>query len=118
MIGQATKLPTSSPWRPNNGSSRVVFLSGLQIERTGMTRGSTRVRMDCLWRNMSMRCLTILAYLINVDDDYKIVTFTDDQWDLGGRQLDPVCRDRNSEQSPRDELLRWHFRQAVLANMR
>ncbi|KAK9431796.1 HNH endonuclease-domain-containing protein [Lipomyces doorenjongii] len=55
---------------------------------------------------------------INVDDDYKIVTFTDDQWDLGGRQLDPVCRDRNSEQSARDELLRWHFRQAVLANMR
>ncbi|KAK9358503.1 HNH endonuclease-domain-containing protein [Lipomyces starkeyi] len=55
---------------------------------------------------------------INVDDDYKIVTFTDDHLNLGGRQLDPVCRDPNSEQSARDELLRWHFRQAVLANMR
>ncbi|KAK9364946.1 hypothetical protein V1509DRAFT_586279 [Lipomyces kononenkoae] len=55
---------------------------------------------------------------INVDDDYKIVTFTDDILNVGGRQLDPVCRDPKSELSARDELLRWHFRQAVLANMR
>ncbi|KAK9364854.1 HNH endonuclease-domain-containing protein [Lipomyces kononenkoae] len=55
---------------------------------------------------------------INVDDDYKIVTFTDDLLNVGGRQLDPICRDPNNVQSARDELLRWHFRQAVLANMR
>ncbi|KAK9327312.1 hypothetical protein V1520DRAFT_372136 [Lipomyces starkeyi] len=55
---------------------------------------------------------------VNVDDDYKIVTFNDDHLNIGGRRLDPVCRDPNSEQSARDELLRWHFRQAVLANMR
>ncbi|KAK9482389.1 hypothetical protein V1527DRAFT_415322, partial [Lipomyces starkeyi] len=52
------------------------------------------------------------------NDVYKIVTFTDDDLNLGGRRLDPVCRDPNSEHSARDELLRWHFRQAVLANMR
>ncbi|KAK9372034.1 uncharacterized protein V1513DRAFT_481556 [Lipomyces chichibuensis] len=55
---------------------------------------------------------------INVDDDYKIVTFTDDILNVGARRLDPVCRDPKSEQSVRDEILRWHFRQAVLANMR
>ncbi|KAK9352423.1 hypothetical protein V1523DRAFT_249606 [Lipomyces doorenjongii] len=55
---------------------------------------------------------------INVDDDYKIVTFTDDRLNIGNRRLDPVCGDPNNKQSARDELLRWHFRQAVLANMR
>ncbi|KAK9312067.1 hypothetical protein V1524DRAFT_472965 [Lipomyces starkeyi] len=55
---------------------------------------------------------------INPDDDYRIVTFRDDIFNGGGRQLDPVCRDANSDQSARDELLRWHFRQALFANMR
>ncbi|KAK9236872.1 hypothetical protein V1525DRAFT_426726 [Lipomyces kononenkoae] len=50
---------------------------------------------------------------INVDDDYKVVNFTDDILNVGGRQLDPVCRDPQSELSARDELLRWHFCQAV-----
>ncbi|KAK9371609.1 uncharacterized protein V1513DRAFT_455154, partial [Lipomyces chichibuensis] len=59
-------------------------------------------------------------YIISIkpDDDYRIVTFRDDIFNVGGRQLDRVCRDPNSDQSARDELLRWHFRQAVLANMR
>ncbi|KAK9355559.1 hypothetical protein V1523DRAFT_438386 [Lipomyces doorenjongii] len=57
-------------------------------------------------------------FSINVDDDYKIVTFMEDVLDIGGRQLDPVCRDPNSGLSASDKLLRWHFRQAVLANMR
>ncbi|KAK9318733.1 HNH endonuclease-domain-containing protein [Lipomyces orientalis] len=55
---------------------------------------------------------------INPDDGHRIVTFLDDLFNVGGRQLDPVCRDPNNEKSVRDELLRWHFRQAVLANMR
>ncbi|KAK9482525.1 hypothetical protein V1527DRAFT_522000 [Lipomyces starkeyi] len=58
------------------------------------------------------------SFSVNVDDDYKIVPFNDDLLNIGGRRVDPVCRDPNSEQSARDELLRWHFRQAVLANMR
>ncbi|KAK9312030.1 HNH endonuclease-domain-containing protein [Lipomyces starkeyi] len=47
-------------------------------------------------------------FSINVDDNYKV----------DGRTLDPICRAPNDERSVRDELLRWHFRQAVLANMR
>ncbi|KAK9312241.1 hypothetical protein V1522DRAFT_436298 [Lipomyces starkeyi] len=59
-----------------------------------------------------------LSFSVNVHDDYKILTFNDDLLNIGGRQLYLVWRDPNSEQNARDELLRWHFRQAVLANMR
>ncbi|KAF8418982.1 hypothetical protein EV426DRAFT_638433 [Tirmania nivea] len=55
---------------------------------------------------------------INPDDNYKIVSFSDDLAEFDGRVLDPVCRDPNNPHSVSDELLRWHFRQSVLANMR
>ncbi|KAK9320588.1 hypothetical protein V1517DRAFT_205545 [Lipomyces orientalis] len=60
------------------------------------------------------------AYLlsINPDDDYRIVCFSTDPFGVGGRTLDPICRVSNDERSVRDELLRWHFRQSVLVNMR
>ncbi|KAK9427202.1 HNH endonuclease-domain-containing protein [Lipomyces doorenjongii] len=58
------------------------------------------------------------SFSINPDDDYRIVTFGSDPFGVGGRLLDPVCRDLTDVRSARDELLRWHFRQAVLANMR
>ncbi|KAK9357195.1 hypothetical protein V1504DRAFT_399056, partial [Lipomyces starkeyi] len=57
-------------------------------------------------------------FSINPDDGYKITCFDEDNMGLDGRILDPVCRDPNNDLSARDELLRWHFRQAVLANMR
>ncbi|KAK9234711.1 HNH endonuclease-domain-containing protein, partial [Lipomyces kononenkoae] len=50
---------------------------------------------------------------INPDDNYRIITFRDDVFNVGGRLLDP-----SDENSVRNELLRLHFRQAVLANMR
>ncbi|KAK9491464.1 hypothetical protein V1508DRAFT_405498 [Lipomyces doorenjongii] len=34
-----------------------------------------------------------------------------------GTILGPICRDPHNEDIARDELLRWHFRQATLANM-
>jgi hypothetical protein len=37
---------------------------------------------------------------------------------IDGRMLDPVCRDPNDPNRVSDELLRWHFRQSVFANMR
>jgi hypothetical protein len=40
----------------------------------------------------------------------------DDGWD--GRILDPVCRGPADPHRVSDQLLRWHFRQSVLANMR
>ncbi|KAK9350629.1 HNH endonuclease-domain-containing protein [Lipomyces doorenjongii] len=57
-------------------------------------------------------------FSINPDDGYKITCFDEDNERLDGRMLDRVCRDPNNDLSVRDELLRWHFRQAVLANMR
>ncbi|RPB22709.1 hypothetical protein L211DRAFT_862611 [Terfezia boudieri ATCC MYA-4762] len=59
-------------------------------------------------------------YLISVnpDDSYKVVVFDEDIHGLDGRVLDPVCRDRNDPHRVSDELLRWHFRQCVFANMR
>ena len=37
---------------------------------------------------------------------------------LDGRTLDPVCRDPVDPHCVSDQLLRWHFRQSVLANVR
>lgn len=42
--------------------------------------------------------------------------FTLDGDDLAGKYLDQKFRD--DPRRPVDQLLRWHFRQAVLANMR
>ncbi|KAF1808661.1 hypothetical protein P152DRAFT_462221 [Eremomyces bilateralis CBS 781.70] len=53
---------------------------------------------------------------IDPDDNYKIVFFSDDGAGLAGKCLDQEFR--NNPQRPVDPLLRWHFRQAVLANMR
>ena len=49
-------------------------------------------------------------------DNYKIVFFTIDARNLAGKHLD--LEFLNNPQRPVDQLLRWHFRQAVLANMR
>ncbi|KAL0634241.1 hypothetical protein Q9L58_006859 [Maublancomyces gigas] len=53
---------------------------------------------------------------INPDDNYKIVCFDGDGLGVGGRHLDQqLLRD---DRRPVDQVLRWHFRQAVLANMK
>lgn len=59
-------------------------------------------------------------YLISVnpDDGYKIVSFTMNDDGFDGRFLDPVCGDTTNDHHVSDVLLRWHFRQSVLANMR
>lgn len=59
-------------------------------------------------------------YLISVnpDDGYKIVSFIMDDDGFDGRILDPACRDTTNPHCVPDFLLRWHFRQSVLANMR
>ncbi|KAG0130929.1 hypothetical protein HOY82DRAFT_485965, partial [Tuber indicum] len=54
----------------------------------------------------------------NPDDNYKIVVFDPDIRGLDRRILDPVCRNPNDPRHVSDQLLRWHFRQSVLANMR
>ncbi|KAK9258351.1 HNH endonuclease-domain-containing protein [Lipomyces tetrasporus] len=57
-------------------------------------------------------------FSVNPDDGYKIICFDRDPFKIGGSILDPICRDPSGEGAVRVELLRWHFRQAVLANMR
>ncbi|KAK9240835.1 HNH endonuclease-domain-containing protein [Lipomyces kononenkoae] len=57
-------------------------------------------------------------FSVNPDDGYKITCFDGDPLGIDGKILDPICRDPNDERSANDELLRWHFRQAALANMK
>ncbi|EFW99391.1 hypothetical protein CMQ_7759 [Grosmannia clavigera kw1407] len=55
-------------------------------------------------------------FSINVDNGYKVVLFEPDNLNIAGQALDRRLLDDPSR--PLDSLLRWHFRQAVLANMR
>ncbi|KAG0636525.1 hypothetical protein HOY80DRAFT_1139044 [Tuber brumale] len=55
---------------------------------------------------------------VNPDDGYKVVVFTIDRSGIDGRILDPVCRSPTDPHHVSDQLLRWHFRQSVLADMR
>ncbi|KAK9237217.1 hypothetical protein V1525DRAFT_442832 [Lipomyces kononenkoae] len=58
------------------------------------------------------------CFAVNPDDGYKITCFDGDPFGIDGRILDTVCRDASDDRSARNQLLRWHFRQAVLANTR
>jgi hypothetical protein len=53
-----------------------------------------------------------------IKDGYKVITFMPNNWGIDGRILDSVCRGLNSPDSVSDEILWWHFRQCILANMR
>ncbi|KAA6411525.1 MAG: hypothetical protein FRX48_04805 [Lasallia pustulata] len=53
---------------------------------------------------------------INPDDDHRITFFARDGKNIAGQHLDQ--RFLNNPDRPVDQLLRWHFRQSVLANMR
>ncbi|KAI2792486.1 hypothetical protein POX_b02524 [Penicillium oxalicum] len=55
---------------------------------------------------------------VNADDGYKITSFIPDDMGVDGRILDPVCRNPDEPNHVSDDLLRWHFRQSVLGNMR
>ncbi|PUU73050.1 hypothetical protein B9Z19DRAFT_1035641 [Tuber borchii] len=58
------------------------------------------------------------SWSINPDDNHKIVCFTPDlsYYGIAGRSLDQTFLDNNLR--PPDQLLRWHFRQAVLTNVK
>ncbi|KAI9781116.1 MAG: hypothetical protein M1816_002474 [Peltula sp. TS41687] len=55
---------------------------------------------------------------INPDDGYKITIFGPDAFGYDGRILHPSCRIPDDPRRVSDELLRWHFRQAVLFNVK
>ncbi|RPB27383.1 hypothetical protein L211DRAFT_819270 [Terfezia boudieri ATCC MYA-4762] len=54
------------------------------------------------------------VFSINPDNNYKVVCFRRDRKGIAGKHIDF----ENDERRPAIQLLRWHFRQAVLANMR
>ncbi|KAK9367777.1 hypothetical protein V1509DRAFT_565978 [Lipomyces kononenkoae] len=58
------------------------------------------------------------SFSINPDDGYKIICFDEDDFGIDGRILESSSQESSGPAGVRDELLRWHFRQAVLANMR
>jgi len=55
---------------------------------------------------------------VNPDDGYKVVVFSFDLLGLDGRILDPACRNPTDPHRVSDQVLRWHYRQSVLANVR
>ncbi|KAG0131596.1 hypothetical protein HOY82DRAFT_578573 [Tuber indicum] len=55
---------------------------------------------------------------INPDDGYEVVVFDLDILRRDGKILDPACRNPDDPHHVSDQLLRWHYRQSVLANVR
>lgn len=60
----------------------------------------------------------LVHYANTAKDGYKISLFFLIGIDVDGKVPGPVCRDPNDPNRVSDELLRWHFRQSVLANTR
>ncbi|KAK9354924.1 HNH endonuclease-domain-containing protein [Lipomyces doorenjongii] len=103
---------SAESWFITNGFSRWI------TDRGEQSSGINSCQNGLLMRSHVHEEFDNYSFSVNVDDDYKIVTFMEDILNVGGRRLDPVCRNPNDERHVPDELLRWHFRQAVLANMR
>jgi hypothetical protein len=55
---------------------------------------------------------------VNPDDGYRVQSFRPNAWKYHGNVLDAVCRQPDNTLSVIDALLRWHYEQAVLCNMR
>ncbi|KAK9320929.1 hypothetical protein V1517DRAFT_354137 [Lipomyces orientalis] len=68
--------------------------------------------------NSCQNGLSCSLFAIDPDENYRITCFSEDIFAVDGRTLDPLCRNPGDEQRVIDEFLRWHFRQAVLANMK
>ncbi|KAI5309617.1 hypothetical protein KEM55_002819 [Ascosphaera atra] len=56
--------------------------------------------------------------LTSFQDNYKVTVFCTDIFKIDGLTLQEVCRKNSDPNRVSDAILRWHFRQAVLANMR
>lgn len=69
-----------------------------------------RADIQQLWDNYSLS--------VNPDDGYKVYSFRPSSWKFHNRDLHPACRQTNNPQGVIPALLRWHFEQAVLCNMR
>jgi hypothetical protein len=52
-----------------------------------------------------------------LQDNYHIMAFQPDVDNIDGRTLEFPCRYPHNPKRVSDDLLRWHFRMSVLANM-
>ncbi|PWW72050.1 hypothetical protein C7212DRAFT_354837 [Tuber magnatum] len=64
------------------------------------------------------RLFDLYLFSVNPDNSYKVVVFAINFIGCDGRILDTVCRNPADLHRVSDNLLRWHFRQSVLANKR
>ncbi|KAK9487723.1 hypothetical protein V1527DRAFT_517596 [Lipomyces starkeyi] len=92
-----------------------LFSEGYWVQN-GISRAINSCRYGLLMQSGIHQNFDGFDFSVNPDDGYKIICFDKDPFGIGRRILDPICR--NGEDGARDDLLRWHFRQAVLANMR
>ncbi|GJJ09222.1 hypothetical protein Clacol_003444 [Clathrus columnatus] len=100
-------LEAENIWADNNYSRWITHTEPGQSTINSVQNGFlVRADLHLDWDN----------YLMS--DNYKIVVFGDNNWGVDGRTLDPVCRNPADPRHVPDELLRWHYRQSVFANMR
>ncbi|KAF2188005.1 hypothetical protein K469DRAFT_725039 [Zopfia rhizophila CBS 207.26] len=104
-------LAYESYWNDNNYNRWIT------ISPADPTKGSINSVQNGLLLDSSIHQeFDGYQFSVNPDDNYKIMFFSPDSRGLSGKHLDQ--RLLNDPQRPADQLLRWHFRQAVLANMR
>ncbi|KAG0644541.1 hypothetical protein HOY80DRAFT_740556 [Tuber brumale] len=83
--------------------------------------GSTKInsRQNGFLRRQEVHTMFDRYFIsVNPDDGYKVVVFGPDICGYDDKTLDPVCRNPDDPHRVSDHLLRWHFRQSVLANVR
>ncbi|EFR00721.1 hypothetical protein MGYG_03726 [Nannizzia gypsea CBS 118893] len=58
------------------------------------------------------------SFSVNPFDDYRVQSFKPNSAEYHNIQLHPVCRNTNGPHHVSDIRLRWHYEQAILANVR
>ncbi|KAK5654898.1 hypothetical protein OQA88_6936 [Cercophora sp. LCS_1] len=98
-------------WNTRGWSQQITILPSRRSYGT-----INSVQNGLLLRNDIHQLFDLYHFSINPDDGYKIVYFQRDGNNIAGTSLD--ARLLNHSKRPLDTLLRWHFRQAVLTNMK
>lgn len=104
-------LAYEQQWNTQGWSEQITILPSRQSYGT-----INSVQNGLLLENAIHLLFDIYHFSINPDDGYKIVCFQRNNKHIAGTFLD--ARFVNDPHRPLDALLRWHFRQAVLTNMK
>ncbi|KAF8459624.1 HNH endonuclease-domain-containing protein [Kalaharituber pfeilii] len=106
-------LQKESYWRENNFGRYITDMG----DTAGLSKINSIQNGFLLRRDLHVAFDNYLI-AVNPDDKYKITVFGFDHLRIDGRTLDGVCRDPSNPHRVSDHLLRWHFRQCVLMNMK